>query len=47
MFKNSFYRYMSLLSFDKVLKIIEIICKVLLKAIGVINPEVDSDDNSD
>lgn len=37
---------MSLLSFDKILKIIETICKVLLKAIGVISPDTkdDSDD---
>lgn len=36
---------MSLLSFDKILKIIETICKVLLKAIGVISP--DSNDDED
>lgn len=35
---------MSLLSFDKILKIIEIVCKVLLKAIGVIAPDSDDEE---
>lgn len=34
---------MSLLSFDKILKIVEIICKVLLKAIGVVNSDSDEE----
>lgn len=34
---------MSLLSFDKILKIVEIICKVLLKAIGVVNTDSDEE----
>lgn len=38
---------MSLMSFDKILKIVEIICKVLLKAIGVINPDSDDEQVSE
>lgn len=38
---------MSLLSFDKILKIIETICKVLLKAIGVISPDSKDDEDND
>lgn len=38
---------MSLLSFDKILKIIETICKVLLKAIGVLSPDSNDDEDND
>lgn len=37
---------MSLISFDKILKIIETICKVLLKAIGVISPDSNDDEDA-
>lgn len=38
---------MSLLSFDKILKIVEIICKVLLRAIGVISPDYKDEEVSE